>query len=175
MTRYLIATGHKRLAYRGGTQTDNDRTRAREEGFRQALAEAGLALPSGHVVQGDFTRDGGAAAVATLLAQAPDITAIFALNDSMAVGALAALRERGVQVPGAISVAGFDDIPVTRDVTPALSTVRVPMVELGTRAIELALEPRESELRVDHLPTEVLLRASTGPAVGRRTGERVKG
>jgi LacI family transcriptional regulator len=79
----------------------------------------------------------------------------------MAVGALAALRRRGLAVPHDISVAGFDDIPLTRDVTPALSTVRVPMVELGVRAMTLALEPHEYELRVEHLPTEVILRDST--------------
>ncbi len=164
--RALIGLGHRRFGLIGGPPLLTT-TRDRFDGFRQALAEAGLALPPTNVVQGDFTRDGGAAAAMALLAQAPDITAIFALNDSMAVGALAALRERGVQVPGELSVAGFDDIPVTRDVTPALSTVRVPMVELGSRAIVLALEQRETELRVEHLPTEVLLRASTGPATER--------
>jgi LacI family transcriptional regulator, galactose operon repressor len=86
------------------------------------------------VVDGDFSRDGGARGAAELLERAPDITAIVALNDPMAVGALAVLRERGIAVPDTISVAGFDDIPITRDVTPALSTVRVPMVEMGARA-----------------------------------------
>lgn len=91
------------------------------------------------------------------------LKAIFALNDSMAVGALSALRERGMAVPERISVVGFDDIPFTRDVTPALTTVRVPMAEMGARAMELALTPHAAELRVEHLSTEVILRASTAP------------
>jgi LacI family transcriptional regulator, galactose operon repressor len=158
--RALIGLGHRRFGVIGGPPLLTT-TRDRLDGFRQALAKAGIALPPTSIIPCDFTRDGGAAATAVLLAQAPDITAIFALNDSMAVGALAALRSRSVRVPEEISVAGFDDIPITRDVTPALSTVRVPMVELGARAVARALDPRASEPRIEHLPTEVLLRAST--------------
>jgi LacI family transcriptional regulator len=96
-----------------------------------------------------------------LIEQAPDVTAIFALNDPMAIGALAALRERQIAVPDDISVAGFDNIAMTQDVTPPLSTVHVPMVEIGVRAMELALQPQRSEPRVDYCPTTVILRAST--------------
>lgn len=124
--------------------------------------EAGNALPPERVIAGGFWRDSGGLAAVELVARAPHITAIFALNDMMAVGAPAALRERGVAVPDDISVAGFDDIPITRDVTPALSTGRVPMAEMGGHAMAPALEPRGSELRVEHLPTKVILRASTG-------------
>jgi LacI family transcriptional regulator len=158
--RALIGLGHRRFGLIGGPPLLTT-THDRYEGFRQALDEAGIALPPDHIVQCDFTRDGGAAAIGALLAQAPGITAIFALNDSMAVGALAALRGRGIRVPEQISVAGFDDIPITRDVVPALSTVRLPMVELGARAIARALEPHESPPRIEYLPTEVILREST--------------
>jgi len=96
------------------------------------------------------------------LAATSELSAIFALNDPMAVGALAALRERGIAVPDQISVVGFDDIPLASDIMPALTTVRVPMIEMGARAMTLALEPSDAELRIEHLPTEVIVRASTG-------------
>ncbi len=160
--RALIAMGHRHFGIISGPSLLTT-SRDRFDGFRSALAEARITLPPAQVIAGDFSRDSGSQAAVELVARAPHITAIFALNDVMAVGALAALRERGVAVPEAISLAGFDDIPFTRDVTPALSTVRVPMAELGARAMTLALEPRGSELRVEHLPTEVMLRASTAP------------
>jgi LacI family transcriptional regulator len=140
-------------------------TADRLAGIREAARVHGQKILKKRMVHADFTRDGGEAAAAQLIAANPTMTAIVALNDSMAVGALAALRERGIRVPEQISVAGFDDIPITRDVVPALSTVRLPMVELGARAIARALEPHESPPRIEYLPTEVILRASTA-AVG---------
>jgi LacI family transcriptional regulator len=160
--RTLIALGHREFGVVSGPPlltTTHDRL----EGFQTALDEAGIALPPERIVNGDFSRDGGARAARRLLDHAPQITAIFALADTMAVGVLAALRERGVAVPDDVSVAGFDDIPITLDVTPALSTVRVRMVELGARAMLLALEPPASKLRIRHLPAKVVLRASTAP------------
>lgn len=168
MGQALLALGHRRFGVVGG-QPLLTTTRDRLAGFRSALAEAGVELPPQNIVDGAFTRDGGAAATERLLGQAPGITAIFALNDTMAVGVLATLRARKIAVPDAISVAGFDDIPMTRDMLPAISTVRVPMEEMGARAMRLALAQYGSELRVDHLPTEVILRDSTAapPAHGR--------
>jgi LacI family transcriptional regulator len=165
--RALVAMGHREFGVVSGPERLTT-TRDRLEGFRSALAEAGIGLPSERVVPGGFTRDGGAEATRRLLERAPRVTAIFALNDPMAVGALAVLRARGLRVPGEVSVAGFDDIPITRDVEPALSTVRVPMTDLGARAMALALAPAGPDLRVEHVPTELVLRRSTAPAPRRR-------
>jgi LacI family transcriptional regulator len=156
----LIALGHRNIGVLSGPALLTT-TRDRLDGFRGALAEAGIPLPPTHIVNADFSRDGGYAATVQLIEQAPDVTAIFALNDPMAIGALAALRERQIAVPDDISVAGFDNIAMTQDVTPPLSTVHVPMVEIGVRAMELVLQPQTSELRVDYCPTTVILRAST--------------
>jgi len=156
----LITLGHRNIGVLSGPALLTT-TRDRLDGFRSALAEAGIPLPHTHIVNADFSRDGGYAATVQLIEQAPDITAIFALNDPMAIGALAVLRERQIVVPNDISVAGFDNIAMTQDVTPSLSTVHVPMVEMGVRAMELALQPQTSELRVDYCPTTVILRAST--------------
>ena len=111
-------------------------------------------------VAGDFTRDGGARACAELLDSGASFSAIFAANDMTAIGALAALRERGIAVPGDISLVGYDDIPISRDITPALTTVRVPMIEMGRQAMRLALAPATGEERVVRLPTELVTRSS---------------
>lgn len=156
----LVELGHRRIGMVGGPPLITS-SRDRLEGFRSGLRDHQLVLPPELIVDGDFSRDGGAQAASELIERHPDLTAIFALNDTMAIGVLAALRERGIAVPDDISVAGFDDIPLASDVTPALTTVSVPMVEMGARAMRLALDAHDSELRVEHLPTELVVRAST--------------
>ncbi len=96
-----------------------------------------------------------------LLHAGMDATCVFALNDAMALGALRALRASGIKVPEQISIAGFDDIPPTLDTNPTLTTVRVPLVEMGALAVQLAMEPATDELRVRHMRSEVILREST--------------
>jgi LacI family transcriptional regulator len=87
------------------------------------------------------------------------VTAIAALNDSMAVGALAHLRG----VDRRISVIGFDDMPIARDVTPALTTIRLPLADMGALAMSLALAPRSTEPRVERVPAQLVERESTAP------------
>ena len=95
----------------------------------------------------------------------PDLTALVALNDSMAIGALALLRSRGIAVPGRVSVVGFDDMPIAQDVTPALTTVRLPLSDMGARAMTLALESRADavERRVEEVGAELVRRDSAAP------------
>lgn len=160
MGRYLVGLGHRRIGVVSGPAsltTVEDRL----AGLREALDEAGVALPDDHVVTADFTRDGGHDAAEELLDVTDGITAIFALNDSMAIGALAALRSRGVRVPEDVSVAGFDDIPTTVDVTPALTTVRLGMEAMGALAMELALREPVTRPRRRRMSSELVLRAST--------------
>ena len=136
-------------------------SRDRLEGFRRALNEAEIVLHPERIADGNFSRASGAEAAEHLLNSFPQITAIFALNDIMAVGALSALRQRGISVPHDVSLAGFDDVPIARDVTPTLSTVQLPMMKMGVRALEFVLEGSGSGLKVEHLPTKVLMREST--------------
>ncbi len=159
----LITLGHRQIGVISGPPLLTT-TRDRLDAFRNMLDDAGLSLPRRQIVEADFSRDGGRDAMIKLLEGAPGLTAVFALNDPMAIGALAALRKRGITAPDDISVIGFDDIPMTRDTTPTLSTVHVPMVEMGARAMELALAPHESEWRVEHFPTKLVLRESTAAA-----------
>jgi LacI family transcriptional regulator len=160
LATYFAQLGHRRIGVIAGPAlltTTHDRL----EGFRCGLVAAGIVLHNHEVVTGDFSRDSGVAATHQLLTQSPDITAIFAHNDVMAVGALVALRQRGIAVPQQMTVAGFDDIPVAEDVTPALTTVRVPMVELGVHAMTMALSTTSAAFRTVQCATELVIRASS--------------
>jgi LacI family transcriptional regulator len=159
LARALVELGHRRFAVLGGPPallTARDRL----EGFREGLEEAGGTAED--VIEGAFTRDGGYSSALDLLGRDTSATCVFAVNDVMAVGAMAALRERGVAVPDDMSLAGFDDIATLRDTVPALTTVRLPLEEMGEQAARLTLvpdpEPGPGPLSV---PGEVILRAST--------------
>jgi LacI family transcriptional regulator, galactose operon repressor len=162
LAQALLDQGHRRFAVVSGPSVLIT-VRDRLAGFQSALAEAGVDLPDSHVVDGQFTRDGGYAAMSELLDRDLDATAVFVLNDVMAMGALSACTERGVRVPDDLSVAGFDDIPTVRDLTPALTTVRLPLDELGERALELAMSEPRKRRRIQRIHGEVVLRDSTGP------------
>jgi LacI family transcriptional regulator len=157
---YLVDLGHRTIGVIAGPRgltTTTDRL----TGLRAALKAAKLTLPSQRVVYGDFTRDGGAQAAAELLDAYRAMTAIVAMNDSMAIGALATARARGLAVPGDLSVVGFDDMPIAQDVTPALTTVRLPLVEMGARALTLALGTHPSgERLVESAAATVVIRDS---------------
>jgi len=115
------------------------------------------------VESGLFTTEGGAKATASLLARSPDLTAIFAANDVMAFGVLHELSDRGLRVPDDVSVAGFDDISMSRFALSPLTTVRVPMGELGQQGAQLVFEALAGRrVRSRRLPTDIIVRASTG-------------
>jgi LacI family transcriptional regulator len=156
--------GHRRVGVIAGPKqltTTTDRV----AGLRRAARAHGRTLPARRVVYGDFDRDSGAVAAAHLLDAEPDLTAIVALNDAMAIGVLAELRARRIPVPGQVSVAGFDDMPIARDVTPALTTIRLPLAEMGARAMTLALgDPGPGGgARHEHVEAELVRRESAGP------------
>ncbi|WP_214415429.1 LacI family DNA-binding transcriptional regulator [Sphaerisporangium fuscum] len=152
----LAGRGHRRFAVLAGPPglyTALDRA----SGFAAGLAELGLPAPV--VVHGGFDRDGGHTAAVELLRMGTDATCVFAVNDVMATGALSAMREHGVDVPGAMSLAGFDDAASLRDVVPSMTTVRLPLARMGTLAVDLALSS-DGQPRVEHIEGEVVLRDS---------------
>ncbi|OIV35550.1 LacI family transcriptional regulator [Mangrovactinospora gilvigrisea] len=166
LTAHLISLGHTRIGYVSGPE-HNTTTATRLEGHRRALADhpeaARLSEPL--VVTGAFTRTAGYDAVAELLRRDPELTAVLASNDSVALGVCAALREREVEIPARISVAGFDDLPFSRDTCPPLTTVRIPLTEAGRRAGRLLLgrdAPPPGGVLTIH--PELVARTSTGPA-----------
>lgn len=156
LARALAAQGLRRYAILTGP-SDHLTARDRAEGFTEGLADAGEVVAR---VEGDFTRDGGYAAMAELLSDGVKPEVVFAVNDVMAVGALAAARDAGVAVPGDVRVAGFDDIPTLRDIVPSLTTVRVPLERIGEFAVSLALGNDISDESATQ-QYEVVLRDST--------------
>lgn len=156
----LVELGHRRFAVLAGPG-DLLTSRDRLAGFREGLAGAGVVLARSDVVHGEFTRDGGHALMTALLERGTTATCTFAVNDVMAVGAMAALRDSGVALPDGMAVAGFDDIATLRDVTPSLTTVRLPLEDLGQRALELVLSPPSGRPRVHRVPGQVVVREST--------------
>jgi LacI family transcriptional regulator len=152
----LAGLGWRKFAVLGGPEALAT-ARDRRDGFVAGLAEAGLSPVS--VETGEFTRDGGYAAAEGLLDRHAEVDCVFAVNDVMAVGAMSAFRARGVDVPGRLGVAGFDDIATLRDVWPGLTTVRLPLEQMGRRALELAIQG--GEITTETFKAEVVLREST--------------
>ena len=154
----LTRLGYERFHVLGGDETlvtSHDRI----EGFRAGLAEHGLSLPDSSITFSEFGWDGAFRAVSALDdAVLADAQALFALNDEMALGAIAALRNRGMRVPDDIALAGFDDIRTLRNVVPGLTTVRVPTAEIGAAVVDLIVGRSESPTTV---PATVVLREST--------------
>jgi LacI family transcriptional regulator len=141
----------------------------RAEGFTRGLAEHGVAPLLDDIVHSDFNRDGGYDGMGELLDAGRRVECVFAVNDVMAVGAMACLRDRGLRVPDDVAVAGFDDIPTLRDITPALTTVRLPLTDIGAAAAAMVLAPSSDKARVERVAATVVVRAST-PGLANRDG-----
>ncbi len=150
-TRHLLEHGHRRIGHVTGPLSYPD-ARDRLHGYRRALEAAGVAYEERYVVESNFLEEGGAEAAIRLLDRAPDLTAIFVANDQMAAGAMRALREAGREIPGDVSVVGYDDVFLARYLTPTLTTIRQPLVHMGRAAAHLLLE------RLGHPRREVVRR-----------------
>lgn len=156
----LVGLGHRRFVLMGGPR-DLLTARDRLAGVQEALRASGIDAADVSVHHGPFTRDGGyeiAATLAGVLAGA----CVVAVNDVMAVGVMAALRDAGLDVPGDVSVAGFDDIATLRDLVPSLTTVHLPLEEMGARAARLAVDSApDGPPRLLRVKGTVVLRRST--------------
>ncbi|GAA3501413.1 LacI family DNA-binding transcriptional regulator [Streptomyces prasinosporus] len=162
-TEHLLALGHRRIGLIAGPPRLLC-SRARLDGYRAALEGSGTAVDASLVVPGDFRPESGFAGCNTLLDLPEPPTAVFAASDQMALGAIEALRRRGLRVPEDMSVVGFDDLPEVRWSAPPLTTVRQPLADMGELAVRTVLrlardEPPDSP-RVE-LGTELVVRAST--------------
>jgi LacI family transcriptional regulator len=163
--QHLLELGHRDIgviAGPGGLGTSARRL----EGFQAALDEAGLELPPRRVVRGDFRAASGRAAMDGWLHVGQPPTAVFAENDLMAIGALSAAHAAGVDVPGQISVVGFDGIAFGADVTPPLTTVSQSIEDMAAAAIELLFErlrDKHARPRLVELPVALAVRGSSGP------------
>ncbi|MGZ5032262.1 MAG: LacI family DNA-binding transcriptional regulator [Usitatibacter sp.] len=162
MTRHLAGRGFRRIAMIAGPEGNFD-SRERLAGYVDALREV-LPEAEPRVLRGDFSEESGYRAGRRLLSMAERPEAVFAANDMMAIGCLFALTEGGLRVPGDIAIAGFDDIPIARYVSPPLTTVRVRIAELGELALERLAFAIADEGRDEHvtqtLRTELVVRSS---------------
>ncbi len=161
-TEYLMNLGHQRIGFITGSM-DLGSARDRLAGYRAALRTHHLPVDEELVCEGDFQQLDGYNNGQALLALPQPPTAIFASNDVMAMGAMDAVRERGLRVPDDISILGFDDIPQAVNIRPALTTVRQPLEKMGRVATQMLLDrlndPQASPKRIE-LPTELVVRDS---------------
>jgi LacI family transcriptional regulator len=164
--QHLLALGHEEIAAIGGPP-DPGHAPGRLEGFLAALADAGVTVADDAIVSSDYHFAGGRAATAELLARGLRFTALFAANDLMAAGAIRELTGHGLSVPRDVSVIGFDDAPLAEMTSPALTTVRQPVQEMGDTAVSLLLgrvTGAAAGARGRHvMPTSLVVRESTAP------------
>jgi LacI family transcriptional regulator len=159
---HLLRQGYRRVGTISGplnTVPGQDRL----AGYRDALQARGVVPDPELIVEGDFSKDSGYEAMHALLRH--DVDAVFAASDSMAIGAMRAIREAGKHVPEDIAIVGFDDLPPATAVTPPLTTVHQPVEKLGAMAAEIMIErlqEMDSEPKRVVLPTELIIRASCG-------------
>ena len=165
-TEHLLSLGHRRIGVIQGPKTFLA-TSERLNGFHGAMAAAGVMPDPRLVLESTFDIEGGVKAASRLLDAAEQPTAIFAFNDNTAIGALRVARQRGIRVPEDLSIMGFDDSEHSAIVTPALTTVRQPLAEMGRMAVSLLvriLDGQRLEALHIELKTRLIVRASTGPA-----------
>ena len=165
LARALHELGYRRFAVLAGP-ADHRTSRDRVAGLTKTLAGLGSPVPDTHVVHAPFLRDGGYQGMRALLRVFRDgepAECVVAASDLLALGGIAAAREAGLVVPADIAIAGFDDIAALRDVTPGMTTVRLPLVDIGIAATELALAAPAAEPRFVHIEPTVVLRESTPP------------
>lgn len=161
-TRRLLETGHERVGTITGPQ-DMNAGISRLQGFRESMAESGREVDPNLVVQGDFSVDGGAAAMAEMLDQGGNPDALFVASDMMAIGAIRTLRERGLSVPEDVALVGFDDSLMAQHSTPALTTVHQPTVQMGREMARLLVDvaiPRTADSERVTLETRLVVRDS---------------
>ncbi|WP_425433550.1 LacI family DNA-binding transcriptional regulator [Kineococcus xinjiangensis] len=170
---HLIAAGRRRIATITGP-LDTSGGVDRLDGYRDALRAADLPLDDLLITHGDWSRDGGAAAMRALLDVAPDVDGVFVASDLMAAGALAVLRDAGREVPGDVAVVGFDDSGLAATLDPPLATVRQPLERISDEMVRLISERVAGRAPVSvTIPTQLVVRASADlPAISarRRTG-----
>lgn len=165
VAEHALAMGYSRLAMITGPLTNGDAV-ARRDAFRAAIASATRDVTLDEF-EGDFSTPSGWNAAQAIMAHPRDFDFVFACNDSMATGAISAFREHGVRIPGQLAIAGFDDVPMAQYLTPALTTVHVPIEEMGRHAIRMLINavvqgtptPPVCEL----VATELVVRGSTVP------------
>lgn len=167
---YLLQLGHRNIGVIAAAMEIATARDVRDVYLRK-LNDAGVGHRAGWIQDGKFTEEGGAAAARLLIDQHPEVTAILCTNDKMAVGAMHMLNQQGIRVPAEMSVVGFDDLRHAAFITPSLTTIHLPLYQVGVLAVDRLMERvhGRSERVFETLPTHLVVRDSTamarGPAV----------
>jgi LacI family transcriptional regulator len=159
---HLIQLGYRRIATITGI-ADSTVTIDRREGYLKALTEQGMAINDALIANGEFSEEGGYAAMLALLSARPD--AVFAASDNMAIGAMRAVREAGLRIPQDIAFVGFDDLPLAKFPEPQLTTVRQPISRFGFKAVETLIDLIDNGIKPARriiMDTELVIRESCG-------------
>lgn len=169
-TKHFLSLGYSHVGIITGPLDDefSHGSFGRYKGYQMALEEYNISFNQSMVKQGDFTFDGGYRAMKQFLDDTPQVRAIFASNDLMAIGAIEAIKEQGLRIPEDIALVGYDDIPEASYISPALTTIRLPQKQLGHKAVEIILTrllgKHDSPLK-KVLPTKLIVRQSCGASL----------
>ena len=153
-TEYLVGKGHKEIGMISGSKTDKLAGLPRIEGYKQALTDNSLTISENRIAYGDFAYRSGMRCMEELMKKAPEITAVFAASDEMAVGALSCAYKKGVKVPDDLSIIGYDDTQDAEMAIPPLTTIHQPIYEMGEKAVEMLLNTKgavESVIMPHHI------------------------
>jgi len=166
-TSHLIELGHKKISILWAVP-EVEEARERMRGYRQAHSDNGLKVDESLIITGHYSQEFGYEAVRKLNKLNKQFSALFCTSDTIAMGALLALNEEGVDIPGEVSVVGFDDLPSSGFTFPPLTTIHQPIYEKGVRAAEILinqLEKRDTKIVHDLLEPHLVIRKSTGPVL----------
>ncbi|WP_312934583.1 LacI family DNA-binding transcriptional regulator [Stutzerimonas nitrititolerans] len=160
---HLLGLGHRQMGVISGFLNHNDRARGRLEGFRDALSDSGVELSADCIIEQPFGFEGGRAGLDQLLRKDVLPTAIFCGNDVLSVGCLLEAKARGLDVPRQLSVVGCDNLPITAQIEPALTTIALPTYELGQQAAHTLLRWLDTGVAPEsvYLPIELIVRGTT--------------
>jgi LacI family transcriptional regulator len=159
---YLVELGHRRIGFIAGREHSKS-AQQRLRGYTESLQKANISIDPELIQQGDYRRKTGYCCAKKLLNLSNPPTAIFAANDESALGAIEATREAGLRIPDDLSIVGFDNMPGTTDITPALTTVEQPMNEMGYKATEILIDLMQGKSlnnRICEMPTKLIVRDS---------------
>lgn len=159
-TRHLIDLGHTDIGLLAGPPFASS-ARDRQAGYRRAMTEAGLPMPDKHIQRSEYTIEAGESAGKALLEAAPDVTAVFAVNDNLAIGAMASAREHGRLIGDDLALVGYNDIPIASRLPTPLTSVRTPFTQIAATALELLLSPKATSDPIRRAMPTLIPRDST--------------
>lgn len=177
MVRHLLSLGHREFGLIANVPVSNDRSRARLDGALRALREAGIVVEDGRIIRADHSLAQGRYALRRLIEEFPELTAVICTTDTLAIGALTEARAIGLNVPKGLSITGFDDIELSAQIEPSLTTVSIPAAEIARAAADHLINTLAGLPIPDiaPMPYRLIMRESTSAPRRGRDVRRVVG